>query len=150
MALHNRGYVEFLRGDLPAALRLMDEADRLEAPVDKGIAHLDRGRVLIEAGLVTDAWEALQTARSSMTEAGLEAEADEVELDLARCEVLLGRGGDAAVRVAPLIERYAARAARFREIEARVLRLRGVHVLEPRRPHRRGRDAGARREGRRP
>jgi tetratricopeptide (TPR) repeat protein len=123
MALHNRGYVEFLRGDLPAALRLMDEADRMEAPVDKGIAHLDRGRVLIEAGLVTDAWEALQTAQSSMTEAGLEAEADEVELDLARCEVLLGRGGDAAVRVAPLIERYAARGARFREIEARVLRL---------------------------
>ncbi len=123
MALHNRGYVEFLRGDLPAALRLMDEADRLEAPVDKGIAHLDRGRVLIEAGLVTDAWEALQTARSSLAEAGLEAEADEVELDLARCEVLLGRGEQAAVRVAPLIERYAARAARFREIEARVLRL---------------------------
>ncbi len=123
MALHNRGYVEFLRGDLPAALRLMDEADRMEAPVDKGIAHLDRGRVLIEAGLVTDAWEALQTARSSLAEAGLEAEADEVELDLARCEVLLGRSDDAAVRVAPLIERYAARAARFREIEARVLRL---------------------------
>lgn len=131
MALHNQGYVEFLRGDLPAALRLMDEADRLDAPVDKGIAHLDRGRVLIEAGLVTDAWEALQTARSSMAEAGLEAEADEVELDLARCEVLLGHGGDAAVRVAPLIERYAARAARFREIEARVLRLEAHAFTSP-------------------
>ncbi len=122
MALHNRGFVEFLRGDLPAALRLMDEADRLEAPVDRGIAHLDRGRVLIEAGLVTDAWETLQTARTSLAEAGLETEADEVELDLARCEVLLARGADAVTRVTPLIERFAGRAARFREIEARVLR----------------------------
>lgn len=131
MALHNRGYVEFLRGDLPAALRLIDEADRLEAPVDKGIAHLDRGRVLIEAGLVTDAWDALQIARTSLAEAGLEAEADEVELDLARCEVLLGRGAEAADRVAPLIERYAARAARFREIEARVLRLEAFTFTSP-------------------
>ena len=122
MALHNRGFVEYLRGDLPAALRLMDEADRLEAPVDRGIAHLDRGRVLIEAGLVTDAWETLQTARASLAEAGLETEADEVELDLARCEVLMARGDDAVSRVAPLIERFAGRAARFREIEARVLR----------------------------
>jgi tetratricopeptide (TPR) repeat protein len=122
MALHNRGFVEFLRGDLPAALRLMDEADRLDAPVDRGIAHLDRGRVLIEAGLVTDAWETLQTARASLAEAGLETEADEVELDLARCEVLLARGYDAVARVTPLIHRFAARAARVREIEARVLR----------------------------
>ncbi|MHB1010446.1 MAG: CHAT domain-containing protein [Propionibacteriaceae bacterium] len=122
MALHNRGFVEFLRGDLPAALRLMDEADRLDAPVDRGIAHLDRGRVLIEAGLVTDAWETLQTARTSLAEAGLETEADEVELDLARCEVLLTRADDAVARVTPLIGRFAARAARFREIEARVLR----------------------------
>jgi tetratricopeptide (TPR) repeat protein len=122
MALHNRGFVEFLRGDLPAALRLMGEADRLDAPVDRGIAHLDRGRVLIEAGLVTDAWETLLTARASLAEAGLETEADEVELDLARCEVLLARGDDAVARVTPLIERFAARAAKFREIEARVLR----------------------------
>jgi len=122
MALHNRGFVEFLRGDLPAALRLMDEADRLDAPVDRGIAHLDRGRVLIEAGLVTDAWETLQTARTSLAEAGLETEADEVELDLARCEVLLARGDDASARLTPLIDRFAGRAARFREIEARVLR----------------------------
>jgi len=126
MALHNRGFVEFLRGDLPAALRLMDEADRLDAPVDRGIAHLDRGRVLIEAGLVTDAWETLQTARTSLAEAGLETEADEVELDLARCEVLLARGDDAVMRLTPLIERFAARAARFREIEARVLRCEAV------------------------
>ena len=122
MALHNRGFVEFLRGDLPAALRLMDEADRLGAPVDRGIANLDRGRVLIEAGLVTDAWETLQTAASSLAEAGLETEADEVELDLARCEVLLARGDDAVVRLTPRISRFSARAARFREIEARVLR----------------------------
>jgi tetratricopeptide (TPR) repeat protein len=122
MALHNRGFVEFLRGDLPAALRLMDEADRLDAPVDRGIAYLDRGRVLIEAGLVTDAWETLQTARTSLAESGLETEADEVELDLARCEVLLARGDEAVARLAPLIERFAARAAQFRAIEARVLR----------------------------
>ncbi|MBI4899404.1 MAG: hypothetical protein HY829_02885, partial [Actinobacteria bacterium] len=122
MALHNRGYVEFLRGDLPAALRLMDEADRLDAPVDRGIAHLDRARVLIEAGLVTDAWETLQTARTSLAESGLEPEADEVELDLARCEVLLARGDEAVARLAPLIERFSARAAQFRAIEARVLR----------------------------
>ena len=122
MALHNRGFVEYLRGDLPAALRLMDEADRLEAPVDRGIAHLDRGRVLIEAGLVTDAWETLQTAAASLAEAGLETEADEVELDLARCEVLLARNDDAVARVTPLVARFAGRAATFREIEARVLR----------------------------
>ncbi|HEV7194530.1 MAG TPA: hypothetical protein VGN19_01195, partial [Pedococcus sp.] len=51
-ARHNLGCLEFLRGDLPAALRLMAEADAAVVAVSRATAKLDYARVLLEAGLL--------------------------------------------------------------------------------------------------
>ena len=62
-AQHNLGYVEFLAGDLPLALRLMDEAGALETQGrPAGCWLLDRARILSEAGLFREADEALSEA----------------------------------------------------------------------------------------
>ena len=45
-ALHNLGYLEFLIGDLPTALALMDDAGHVDADVSRGVWLLDRARVL--------------------------------------------------------------------------------------------------------
>lgn len=54
MATHNLGYAELMRGDLVAALRLMDEAAPVLAPlspVSKAVGAADRAEVLVAAGM---------------------------------------------------------------------------------------------------
>ncbi|MGZ5403625.1 MAG: CHAT domain-containing protein [Nocardioides sp.] len=54
MATHNLGYVELLRGDIVAALRLMDEAAPVLAPlspVSEAVGVVDKAEVLSAAGM---------------------------------------------------------------------------------------------------
>lgn len=54
MATHNLGYVEMLRGDIVSALRLMDEAAPVLAPlspVSKAVGVADKAEVLASAGM---------------------------------------------------------------------------------------------------
>jgi len=97
-ALHNLGCAEFVRGDLPAALCLLDEAASLDVAMNRGVSHLDRARVLVEAGLVRDAARALRDASAAFAESGHSREVAEIEVDLARCELLLGDATGAAAR----------------------------------------------------
>ncbi len=90
MARHNQGWVSFLRGDLPRALAEMDDAARLEGSVSDAVASLDRGRVLLEAGLLHEASTCLREAvaragRDQQTHVVLEA-----TIELARTELLRG------------------------------------------------------------
>ena len=55
IALHNLGCLEFTAGDLPRALRLMHDGMELDGETQQGIAHLDRSRVLLAAGLPDEA-----------------------------------------------------------------------------------------------
>lgn len=89
-ALHNLGWSAFLRGDLPRALKLMRQADDLDADVDRTVAMLDLARVQMEAGLVTDARTSLLTAATGAAQAGQQHSRGEIELDLARLHLLLG------------------------------------------------------------
>ena len=57
MARHNLGYITFLRGDLPGALHAMAEAAAVAPDTTHGVQSLDRARVLISAGLLTEAAE---------------------------------------------------------------------------------------------
>ncbi|MCL1870395.1 MAG: CHAT domain-containing protein [Promicromonosporaceae bacterium] len=83
MARHNLGLLSFLQGDLPSALREMSEAAHLgDTPQPVGL--LDRARVLADAGLVTDAVEALEHA-AELLEGGSVLVRAEVELTLASC-----------------------------------------------------------------
>lgn len=89
-AIHNQGHAEFLMGNFPAALALMERADAMDVEVDRGIARLDRARVMLEAGLIDEAHQMLLTALEHAADTGSEHDRGEIELDLARCEILIG------------------------------------------------------------
>ncbi|GAB3888414.1 CHAT domain-containing protein [Terrabacter terrigena] len=90
MARHNEGYAAYLLGDIPRSLADMADAETIEADVFKGPARLDRGRVLLEAGLVKEAVEALETGVADLSADGHDQIRAEFELELARAHRLLG------------------------------------------------------------
>lgn len=95
-ALHNLGYAHFLRGDLPAALRNMAEADKAFADrTPQPVALLDRARVLYEAGLVHEATETLESVSVHLAAEGAAVDLAHVHLDAARCLLLLRRHTEA-------------------------------------------------------
>jgi tetratricopeptide (TPR) repeat protein len=116
MARHNEGFATYLLGDLPKALALLASADAMETQVGRGPAQLDRGQVLLEAGLVTEAVEALTAGAAVIAGAdgdGQDQVRAEFDLHLARAHQLLGRPGPAAAaaeRARVGFERLGARA----------------------------------------
>jgi tetratricopeptide (TPR) repeat protein len=92
-ARHNRGYLAYLRGDLPRALELMgqavDGADDRDAEPEPLVA-VDRARVLVEAGLVADAVDLLGNAVPRL--AAAQRRQDEAEARLARARGALVAG----------------------------------------------------------
>ncbi len=95
MARHNLGWVRYLYGDLPAALRDMHDADQLDVDVDRSVASHDRARALLAAGLAEDAHDLLTRARTGKLGAH---EVAEVDLDLARTALLMGHRDEALAR----------------------------------------------------
>ncbi|HUG86200.1 MAG TPA: hypothetical protein VMM13_16670, partial [Euzebya sp.] len=89
LALHDRGYVAYLTGDLPLALDLMGAAGRREADLPPEV-RLDHGRVLLEAGLIHEAVETLTAAAGECTNRRQLQVLGEIHLDLARAHGLLG------------------------------------------------------------
>jgi tetratricopeptide (TPR) repeat protein len=87
---HNLAYVHFLAGDLPAALRGMDDALALMPALGSGIPLLDRARVLAEAGLVSEADKTLAEATTVFRRDRLGQDLGETELERARCALLAG------------------------------------------------------------
>lgn len=98
MARHNRGCAAQLAGDLPRALRLMLEADALPVDISRAVAWQDRGRVLVEAGLVTEAAELLEQAAELCRDRGQRQVRAEIDLELARALILLGEPSAALAR----------------------------------------------------
>ena len=94
-ALHNLGYLEFLSGDLPLALRRMGEAGAVDTGQEWGMVHLDRARVLAEAGLIREADESLAEAARIFRRDRLAQDLAEVELERARCALVAGDAGAA-------------------------------------------------------
>lgn len=91
MARHNMGLATYLLGDLPGALTHMSAAEEIGADISRGQAKFDRGDVLLEAGLVS---EAIATLESGLV--GLEGEGHaqlwaEHDLRLSRAQRLAGR-----------------------------------------------------------
>jgi hypothetical protein len=107
-AAHNLGYTEFLAGNLPAALALMDEALNADADVSRGVPLLDRSRVLVESGLIREADETLASAARIFAAERVAQDLAETELERARCSLAVGD--------APSARRLAAQARkRFRQ-----------------------------------
>ncbi|MFY0405724.1 CHAT domain-containing protein [Solicola sp. PLA-1-18] len=105
-AQHNEGYASLLAGDLVTALRLMDAARPVLAPlspVSRAVGEQDRAEVLTAAGMVREADEALTRAARAFGSRRARQHQGEAELALAR---LLVRDDP---RRARLVARRAAR-----------------------------------------
>jgi tetratricopeptide (TPR) repeat protein len=87
-ARHNLGYLEFLAGDLPRALAVMDDAASIHVDHQRGVPLVDRARVLMEAGLTREADEALAQAISLLgTDDSSTHDFAEATLEQARCRM---------------------------------------------------------------
>lgn len=89
-SLHDLGRAVALRGDLPQALQLMAAAAELPGCSPGVTIGRDRGRLLVEAGLLGEAAMVLAGAAQTAWSAGERRTAAEIELELARVAVLLG------------------------------------------------------------
>jgi hypothetical protein len=89
-ALHNLAYAQFLGGDLPLALRNMEAAGAIDADISRGVWHLDRARVLVEAGLTSDADRSLVAATQILAAHRANKDLCEAELERARCALVAG------------------------------------------------------------
>ena len=92
-ATHNLGCAAYVAGNLPEALRLMTLADSMPVDVARERAKIDLGEVLLEAGLVDHAREALTAALDTARASGQRVDEGEILGDLARCAVLDGVPG---------------------------------------------------------
>ncbi len=106
MARHNEGYAAYLLGDIPRSLAGMASAELLAADVYRAPARLDRARVMLEAGLVREAAEALQAGLADLPGEGHDQIRAEFDLELARAERLAGHLDRAAVAATSAIETY--------------------------------------------
>ncbi|MBA2552783.1 MAG: CHAT domain-containing protein [Geodermatophilaceae bacterium] len=91
-AMHNLGYVDLLAGDLPQALRRIDEvrpAFEAMSPVHSAVSHGDRARVLVAAGLWTEADHDLAAAAAAFGSRHLRQ--DQAETELARAQLALAQ-----------------------------------------------------------
>jgi len=67
MARYNLGYLRFLTGDLPGSLHAMAAAEELAPEAALGVPALDRARVLLAAGLLTEARDYATSAITTFT-----------------------------------------------------------------------------------
>lgn len=149
MAPHNLGYIRFLQGDLPGALRAMAAASDLAPPGSIGIPALDRARVLLAAGLLAEAGDF--TDRAVADFARNRATADLVEALQVRAEIdLLGDRPRAALHAARRAGRIAERRGNAVEaliIDVLALRARALERQQDARAGRLGRRALRQRAG---
>ncbi len=120
---HNLGYAEYLRGDLPAALRLMDTAYELDPAEDDAVGLLDRAVVLQEAGLVTEAVSVLERAVRILTEQRSSADLARAQLDVARCLLLLQQEARAAATAADARQAFVTQSNRLWALRAEIVEL---------------------------
>ncbi len=110
-AQHNLGYVRLLTGDVVTALRLMDEAAQVLAPISaimRAVGEQDRAEVLLAAGRPHEAITALEAAVSEYGSQRLRRFQAECEFVLARTLVSddPAMARDVARRAARRFERH--------------------------------------------
>ena len=90
MARHNLGLATALGGDLPRALTIMHETERLPVDISLGVAWHARATVLLDAGLISEAVDLLERSAAAAAEEGQRLQAGQSLVDLARGRLLLG------------------------------------------------------------
>lgn len=90
ISLHNLGCLEAIAGDLPLALKIIDQGLELGGDTQLGIAYLDRSRILLAAGLQREADQTLAAAATQLTRDRSWQDVGEVELTRAESALLVG------------------------------------------------------------
>lgn len=109
MALHNRGYVEFLAGRIPQALATMDQAAQTNGSEGHSTSLLDRARVVREAGLIGEAEVLLRRAAEQMARDRLVQDLAETALVQAECAMLRGNAKQARAFALSALRRFTRR-----------------------------------------
>ena len=121
-ARHNLGCLEFYAGRFPEAIRLMREADGVDAPVQRARARHDLALVLLEVGLLDQARTALRSALAEARAERLRLDEGDIHLDLARCSLLLGQRESARTELGSAVAAYRSRGATQRQRSAQLQR----------------------------
>lgn len=124
LAVHQRGLISFVGGDLPGALAAMNRAEEIDPGVRVGYRALDRARVLVAAGLVTEAAEAAAHAERAFATEQARVDLAEAQLVRADLDLLAGDPVVAARRGRQAARSYAAARHPRGELAARVTVLR--------------------------
>jgi tetratricopeptide (TPR) repeat protein len=99
-AVNNLGYCDLIAGDLPAALRLFDEAGRrylTHGPGFRPVAMIDKAKALLAAGLAGEAGRELDEALRLFRRQRLSQ--DYAEAELLRAQIALAAGDLTTARV---------------------------------------------------
>ncbi|AQZ64386.1 unnamed protein product [[Actinomadura] parvosata subsp. kistnae] len=97
-ALHNDGYCDLLLGDVPAALTVFAQVERLYQDDNPGflpVLALDRARALLTVGLTDEAGHTLDRAIDGFRRQRLMQDYAEAELARAQCALDAGRHNEA-------------------------------------------------------
>ncbi|MBM6401609.1 CHAT domain-containing protein [Phycicoccus sonneratiae] len=132
-AVHNRGRLHLLLGDLPRALALLSEAGEHADEVLPPGALLDRARVLAEAGLIDRALETLEDGARAARAGGIAHDLAEADLERARLALLREDPAAARTLAARAERRFRHRSEEAWAVRATLLRLQ-AEVLTGRRP----------------
>ncbi len=128
-ALHNRGRLQMLLGNLPRALALMEQARELGGDLLPPAAVLDRARVLSEAGLIDQAMEALEEGEQAARAGGIAHDVAEADLERARLALLRHEHADARGFAARAERRFARGSETAWAVRASLLRLQAELLL---------------------
>ncbi len=128
-ALHNRGRLQMLLGNLPRALALMEQARELGGDLLPPAAVLDRARVLSEAGLIDQAMEALEEGEQAARAGGIAHDVAEADLERARLALLRQEHADARGFAARAERRFARGSETAWAVRASLLRLQAELLL---------------------
>ncbi len=90
-AQHNLGFMQYLSGDLPRSLELMPTVEQARSDHYKGVVGIDRAKVLLGAGLVSEAEQTLVEACTALERTELVPLLAEAELTRAEAALLAER-----------------------------------------------------------
>ncbi|TQS29458.1 CHAT domain-containing protein [Microbispora sp. KK1-11] len=111
---NNLGLMETLRGDVPAALRHLDRAERIIGAhgAQLGTLHQDRAELLLSVGLTAEAKAAAARAVDAYRRERRSLKVPEVQVLLAQAEILSGDPAAALVHARAALRRFRAQGRR--------------------------------------
>ncbi len=129
IATHNLGLVRWVTGDLPGALHEMALADEIAPEARAAIRYLDRARLLLAAGLLSEAHEFADRAERIYAAERSTVDLADVLLVRAEIDIIARQPGTARTAAKRAIRRYTAARHERGVLAARVLEARAEAMV---------------------